>query len=131
MEQVTVTKTIITRANQKPWLTKEVCNRLRERNAAFRAYLNQAIRVAKHAHSQKIQAVFQDPSSTRRLWQGIQTVTDYKATPTPCQYDIGFVNELNNFFGRFEALNSSPARKATPHPDKEALRLESLLCGEP
>ena len=36
MEQVTVTKMITTRANQKPWMTKEVCERLRGRNAAFK-----------------------------------------------------------------------------------------------
>ena len=93
MEQVTVTQTIVTRANQKPWMAKEVRDRLREHNAAFksgdatalrsaRANLNRAIRVAKRVHSQKIQGLFQDPNNTRQLWQGIQTVTDYKARMT-------------------------------------------------
>ncbi|CAG5866946.1 unnamed protein product [Menidia menidia] len=35
------------------------------------------------------------------------------------------LNELNNFFGRFEELNSNPARKVTPQPDEQALRLET------
>lgn len=100
MEEVIVTKTIITWANQKPWMNKEVQERLRECNTAFnsgdtmalrstRANLNRAIKlVAKRTYSQKVQGFFQDPSNTRQLWQGIQTVTDYKATPTPCQDDI-------------------------------------------
>lgn len=124
MEEVTTTKTIVTQTNQKPWMTKEVCARLRERNAVFRsgdmvalrsarANLNRAIRAAKRAHSQKIQGFFHDSSNIRQLWQGIQTVTDYKATPSPSQDNISFLNKLN-FFRRFEALNNSPARKADP-----------------
>ncbi|CAG5884454.1 unnamed protein product [Menidia menidia] len=136
MENETATKTIVTRANQKPWMTKEVRAKLRERNAAFksgdavalrstRANLKHAIRDAKRAHSRKIQGLFQDSNDTRKLWQGIQSVTDYKPPPSSCQNDTGFLNELNNFFGRFEELNSNPARKATPHPDEQALRLET------
>nr|XP_043882686.1 uncharacterized protein LOC122769872 [Solea senegalensis] len=136
MEEVTVEKTIVTRANQKPWMTKEVRTRLRERNAAFksgdalalrtaRANLNRAIKAAKHAHSQKMQGFLHDPSNSRQLGQGVQTVTDHKATPSPCPDDISFLNELNNFFGRFEVLSNTPARRATPHPDEQALRLET------
>ncbi|XP_053702104.1 uncharacterized protein LOC128747907 [Synchiropus splendidus] len=128
--------TIVTRANQKPWMTKEVRDRLRERNAAFksgdgtalrsaRANLNREIRAAKRTHSRKVQGFFQNASNTRQLWQGIQTVTGYKASPPPCRDDISFLNELNNFFGRFEALNTNPARKAAPHSDEQTLRLDT------
>ena len=39
-----------------------------------------AIRLAKHAHSQKIQDFFHDPTNTRDMWQGIQTITNYYLT---------------------------------------------------
>ena len=136
-EDVAVTKTVITRANDKPWMTKEVRAALRERDGAFRsgdagalrearANLNRTIKAAKRAQGQQIHGFFQDPNNTRRLWQGIQSVTGYKATPSPCQDNISFLNELNQFFGRFEELNTTPARKAIPHPDEQALRLETV-----
>ncbi|CAG5984407.1 unnamed protein product [Menidia menidia] len=91
MENETAAKTIVTRANQKPRMTKEVRAKLRERNAEFksgdavalrstRANLNRVI--AKRAHSRKIQGLFQDSNDTRKLWQGIQSVTDYKPPPS-------------------------------------------------
>ncbi len=36
IDDVTVTKTITTRANQKPWMTAEVCGLLKTRDDAFR-----------------------------------------------------------------------------------------------
>ncbi len=37
IDDVTVTKTIPTRANQKPWMTTEVCGLLKTRDEAFRS----------------------------------------------------------------------------------------------
>ncbi len=37
IDDVTVTKTITTRANQKPWMTAEVCGLLKTRDEAFRS----------------------------------------------------------------------------------------------
>ena len=61
MDDVTVIKNITTRANDKPWFTREVCALLRARNAAFkfrdkealraaRANLNRGMRTAKRAY---------------------------------------------------------------------------------
>ncbi len=135
-EDVDVTKNIIIRANQKPWMTGEVRAMQKARNAAFktgdmvvlrtaRANLNRAIRAAKRVYSQKIQGFFSDPTNTKRMWQGIKTVTDWKATPLPCEDNIHFLNELNTYFGRFEALNNIPARKSVPQPDEEVLTLNT------
>ncbi len=44
IDDVTVTKTITVRANQKPWLTGEVYRLLKARNAAFRAEMRRACR---------------------------------------------------------------------------------------
>lgn len=42
--------------------------------------------------------------------------TDYKAAPLPCEDNIHFLNKLNTFFGKFEALNNS-----VPHSDEQVL----------
>ncbi|XP_065820874.1 uncharacterized protein [Labrus bergylta] len=113
-------------------MTSEVRAMLKARNDAFksgdmvalktaRANLNRAIKVAKRAHSQKVQDFFEDPTNTRRMWQGIQVITDYKATPPLCDNNISFPNDLNNYFARFEALNTTPARKSIPHSDEQPI----------
>lgn len=50
-------------------------------------------------------------------------MTDYKAAPLPCVDNIYFLNELNTYFGHFEALNNTSARKSVPHSDEEVLSL--------
>lgn len=86
-------------------MTGEVRARLKARNAAFktgdmvmlktaRANLNWAIRAAKRAYSQKIQGFFSDPTNTNHRWQGIKTVTDWKATPLSCEDNINFLMNL-------------------------------------
>ncbi len=101
IDDVTVTKTITVRANQKPWLTGEVYRLLKARNAAFRAgdeeglktaraNLSRGIREAKRQYSRRIAHCFSDSRDTRSLWQGIKTITDYKphhrpvTAPSPC-----------------------------------------------
>ncbi len=94
-------QSITVRANQKPWLTGEVYRLLKARNAAFRAgdeeglrtaraNLSRGIREAKRQYSRRIAHRFSDSRDTRSLWQGIQTITDYKphhrpvTAPSPC-----------------------------------------------
>lgn len=46
--------------------------------------------------------------------------------PSACDDDdADFLNELNHFLGRFEALNCTPAGKAVPHWDEKALCLDT------
>ncbi len=65
IDDVTVTKTITTGANQKPWMTAEVCGLLKTRDEAFRsgdkaalktarANLSCGIKNAKRSYAQKI-----------------------------------------------------------------------------
>ncbi len=117
IDDVTVTKTITVRANQKPWLTGEVYRLLKARNAAFRAgdeeglktaraNLSRGIREAKRQYSRRIAHRFSDSRDTRSLWQGIQIITDYKPPPQTCDSTIPLLNELNAFFARFEYLEA-------------------------
>ncbi len=75
MDDVTVTKTITTRANQKPWMTAEVRGLLKTRDEAFRsgdkaalktarANLSCGIKNAKRSHAQKINNHFTDSRHT-------------------------------------------------------------------
>ncbi len=131
IDDVTVTKTITVQANQKPWLTGEVYRLLKAQNAAFRAgdeeglktaraNLSLGIREAKRQYSRRIAHRFSDSRDTRSLWQGIQTITDYKPPPQTCDSTIPL---LNAFFALFEAQNSTTAQKAPPPPGDQVMTL--------
>ena len=77
-------------------------------------YVKCAIRVAKCAHGQSVQDLTPQTSD-----QCIQVITDYKATPPLNNNNINFLSKLHNHFRRFEALNTTPARKSTPHADEQ------------
>ncbi|KAG1928986.1 hypothetical protein F2P79_023208 [Pimephales promelas] len=134
IDDVTVTKTFSIRANQKPWLTGEVHSLLRAWNAAFRvgndeglrmarANLSRGIRKAKRQYAKRIAQNFEDSRDTRRLWQGIQTITGYKPSPQTCDSDISLLNDLNSFFARFEAHNSTHAQTTLLPDDDQVLCL--------
>lgn len=124
INSVTTHKRITTFPNQKPWMNREVRLLLKARDAAFRsgdaqaysssrADLKRGIREAKHSHKLRIEEHFKNNSDPRRMWQGIQAITDYKPTnTTPTSNDASFLNELNSFYARFERDNQAPTIKA-------------------
>lgn len=135
IEDVTVVKTVTTRANQKLLLTAETRALLRARDAAFRsgdgrllrlarAQLSKAIRKAKCMYAQKIHNHFCDAKDPRPMWQGIQALTDYKVTTQVNNNDAHLPDKLNNFYARFEAMNNMQAHKSIPTPEEQALRLD-------
>ncbi len=134
IDNVTVTKTITTRANQKPWLTAEVRGLLKTSDEAFRsgdkaafktarANLSCGIKNAKRSYAQKINNHFTDSRDTRSLWQAIQTITDYKPPPQACDDDTSLPDTLNHFYSRFEMQNDTPAQKLPTPPNDQALCL--------
>ncbi len=134
IEDVTVMKTITVRANQKPWLMGEVYRLMKAWNAALRAgdeeglkttraNLSRGIREAKRQYSRRITHRFSDSRDTQSLWHGIQTNTDYKPPPQTCDSIIPLLNELNAFFARFEAQNSTTAQKTPPTPGDQVMTL--------
>ncbi|KAJ8366183.1 hypothetical protein SKAU_G00150140 [Synaphobranchus kaupii] len=133
IDDVTHTKTIITRANRKPCLVHRL---LRARDNAFRAgdetglraaraNLSRGIRKAKQEYTHKITCHFKDSRDTRSLWQGIQTITDYKPAPQLCDSNISLLNNLNSFFACFEAQNNTHPQKTPPPPHDQALCLSA------
>ncbi|KAL0151177.1 hypothetical protein M9458_053690 [Cirrhinus mrigala] len=124
IDDVTVTKTITTRANQKPWMTAEVHGLLKIRDEAFRsgdkaalktsrANLSHGIKKAKHQYAQKINNNFSDSKDTRSLWQAIQTITDYKPLPQASGDDTSLPDALNHFYSQFEIRTTLLHRNST------------------
>ncbi len=141
MDDVTVTKTITTRAIQKPWMTAEVRGLLKTRGEAFRsgdkaalktarANLSCGIKTAKRSYAQKINNHFTDSRDTRSLWQAIQTITDYKPPPQACDDDPSLPDTLNHFYSRFEMQNDTPAQKLPTPPNDQALCLSAADIGK-
>ncbi|KAK3563373.1 hypothetical protein QTP86_023319 [Hemibagrus guttatus] len=94
IDDVTVSRSITTRPNQKPWTTAKVLALLKSRDSDFRAgdkdalriaraKLSRAIREARRTHSQRIHGHFQGSGDTWRMWQGIQSITDYSKEDHP------------------------------------------------
>ncbi len=134
IDDVTVTKTITTRANRKPWMTAEVRGLLKTRDEAFRsgdkaalktarANLSCGIKNAKRSYGIKINNHFTNSRDTRSLWQGIQTITDYKPPPQACDDDTSLPDALNHFYSRFEMQNDTSAQKLPTPPNDQALCL--------
>ena len=137
IDSVTTLKRITTFPNQKPWMNKEVRLLLKARDTAFRsgdaqaysssrADLKRGIKQAKHCHKLRIEEHFKNNSDPRRMWQGIQAITDYKPTnTTPQNNDASFPDELNSFYARFDRDNQEAAIKAVLTSDHQPLTLSS------
>ncbi len=136
IDDVTVTKTITTRANQKPWMTAEVRGLLKTGDEAFRsgdksdlktarANLSCDIKNAKWSHAQKINNHFKDSRDTRSLWQAIQIITDYKPLPQACDDDPSLPDTFNYFYSWFEMQNDTPAQKLPTPPNDQVLCLSA------
>ncbi|KAK3561947.1 hypothetical protein QTP86_019075, partial [Hemibagrus guttatus] len=102
IDDVTISKSITTRSNQKPWMTTKMRALLKSRDSraedkdALRtawAKLSQAMREAKRAHSQRIHGHFQSSDA------------------------------LNSFYAQFEAQNDMTARKTIPPLEDQVLCL--------
>ncbi|KAK1792136.1 hypothetical protein P4O66_001912 [Electrophorus voltai] len=83
---------------------------------------SRAIREAKRAHAQRIHGHFKDTGDTRRMWEGIQAITNYRKTSPFCDSDAILPDALNDFYARFEAQNNVAAEKSIP------LQNDQVLC---
>ena len=75
--------------------------------------LRKAIQQAKRQYRDKVDLQF-NGSNTRRMWQGLQTITDYKQKTSPfVDIDVLVPDKLNTFFSSFEDNTVPPTRPAT------------------
>ncbi|KAK1795537.1 hypothetical protein P4O66_001035 [Electrophorus voltai] len=86
-----------------------------------RAKLSHAIREAKRAHAQRIHGHFKDTGDTRRMWKGIQAITNYRKTSPCCDSDAILPDAVNDFYARFEAQNNVAAEKSIPPQNDQVL----------
>lgn len=93
-------------------MTSEVHTLLTARDRALysnaRADLRRRIRAAKLAYKGKIEDSV-SANDPRRVWQGLQHLTNYKGSQKAVTTTNGAVlaEDLNNFFARFETSSSS------------------------
>ncbi|KAK3574928.1 hypothetical protein QTP86_019810, partial [Hemibagrus guttatus] len=99
IDDVTVSKTITTCSNQKPWMTAEVRALLKSRDSAFRAGDKEALRTARAKLS--------------------RATATFKTAETPGAY------ALNDFYTWFEAQNNVAVRKTIPPPNDKVLCLST------
>ncbi|KAJ8390171.1 hypothetical protein AAFF_G00110450 [Aldrovandia affinis] len=119
-------------------MNSEVHLLLRARDTAFksgdtlaystaRSNLKKVIRIAKRNYTQQIQDPFLHNNDPRRLWQGIQAITDYKSlNNSPAVSDATLPDEMNNFYARFDRDNMETAIKALLPPDDQVLTLSTF-----
>ena len=102
--------TVRTYPNQKPWITGNIHTKLKGRAAAFKerdsnpdAYkksryaLRPTIKQAKRQYRTKVESYYTG-SDTRWIWQGLQTITDYKGKQgRKLPSDTSLPDELNCF----------------------------------
>src|SRR4029434_4150380 len=64
--------------------------------SSSRADLKRGVKKAKHSYKLKIEEHLKNNSDPRRMWQGIQAITDYKPTNTsPQTGEASLPDELN------------------------------------
>uniref|UniRef100_A0A9J8ANG1 Reverse transcriptase domain-containing protein n=1 Tax=Cyprinus carpio carpio TaxID=630221 RepID=A0A9J8ANG1_CYPCA len=136
IDSLTTEKQITTYPDQKPWMNKEVRLLLKARNTAFRsedaqaysksgANLRRGIKKAKYCYKLKVAEHFSN-SDPRRMWQGIQAISDYKpSNSTPTVTDVSFLNELNYFYAHFNSDSKETATKITLSANHQPLKLTS------
>ena len=109
--------------NQKPWFNGDIKQNIRIRREAFKSGgqeeykrarydLERSITAAKRAHSKKLESLYLN-NNTRSMWKGIQAATNYRTTmTTPDTRDATLPDSLNNFYARFDRLNTDTPSKA-------------------
>ncbi|KAK3524889.1 hypothetical protein QTP86_011214 [Hemibagrus guttatus] len=99
IDDVTISKSITTRSNQKPWMP---CKR------------RQSVHTPREPYGH-----FQSSGDTQHMWQGIQSITNYRPAPPACDSDASLPDALNSFYTRYIELrqkNYVKARKTIPPP---------------
>ena len=129
-DDVVPTVTVHTYPNLKPWMTGDIRTELKATAAAFKerdtipdAYkkscynLRRTIKQAKRQYRTKIE-IHYTGSEGSRMWQGLQTIMDYKGKPSyELPSDASLPEGLNAFYAHVEANNTDACMRAPAVPD--------------
>ncbi len=122
IDDVVPTKTIRIYPNQKPWINSDVRSALSARTSAFKSGntddrkqasydLRRSIKAAKRTYKNKVEEHFNN-NNPRSMWQGINNITGFKGNkPATVNIAASLPDELNTFYARFEADNTTPHRE--------------------
>ena len=138
IDDVVPTVTVCTYPNQKSWITGNNHTELKARAAAFKeqdsnpeAYtkssyaLRRTIKHAKLQYRTKIKSYYTG-SDARRMWQGLQTITDYKGKHSQeLPSDMSLSDELNYFYAHFKANNTETCMRAPAVPEDCVITLSA------
>ena len=125
IDDVVPTVTVCTYPNQKPWITGNIRTELNVGAATFEEWdsnleaykksryaMRRSIKQAKRQYRAKIESYYTG-SDARQMWQGLQTITDYKGKDShKPPSDTSLPDELNYFYARFEANNTETCMRA-------------------
>lgn len=79
--------------------------------------LRQTIKQAKRQYRAKIESYYTG-SDARFMWQGLQTITDYKGKHSrELPSKTSLPDELNHFYAHFEASYTEACKRASAIPD--------------
>ena len=126
IDDVVPTVTVHTYPNQKSWITGNIRTKLKARAAAFKAgtlirtlIRNLGMPSDKQSNRQSVNTgLYYTVFDARRMWQGLQTITNYKGKHNrelPSHTSIP--NELNYFYAHFEVNNTETCMRAPAVPD--------------
>jgi hypothetical protein len=117
INDIVPTMTIRTYPNQKQWITGNIRTELKDRAAAFKEQDSSrklrrnpsipprfTIKQAKRQYGTNIESYYTGSTDARLLWQGLQTITDYKEKHG-CELPSGtsLPDKLHYFYALFEA----------------------------
>ncbi len=131
VEDVVPTKTIRIYPNQKPWINNDVRAALSARTSAFKSGnfddrkqasydLRKSIKATKRQYKNKVEEQF-NTNNARSMWQGINNITDFKGNkPATVNIAASLPDELNHFYARFEAHNTTHTESAPAAVAEEA-----------
>ena len=107
-----VEKTIKVYPNDKPWYTPQLAELRQKKTEAYVSGDETVYKKAKYAlskgidrekirYKKKIEDKFES-GDARSVWQGLQTMTDYKKKSPPVSTDPDLAEKLNIFYARFD-----------------------------
>ncbi|KAI0224792.1 hypothetical protein LSAT2_024205 [Lamellibrachia satsuma] len=118
-------KSVTVYGNDKPWFTRDIKQKLAMKNSAFisgnredfrraKYAVRKAISSAKYKYKRKLENQFAS-NNTRSVWQGLHQITQYKPSASAIyNADPSFPDQLNDFYSRFDKLNTSPEQRPLP-----------------
>ena len=116
-------KLVTVYGNDKPWFTRDIKQKLAMKNSAFISGNREEFRRAKYAvrkaissakYKRKLENQFAS-NNNRSVWQGLRQITQYKPSALAIyNADPSFPDQLNEFYSRFDKLNTSPEQRPLP-----------------